>query len=225
MPSRWCWMRQGGLRRRSRAASPSVIPKWLRRAWGPGKVGPIMRAAAAVAFVLAAAAAAAAQSPAPLRPARTEMRVYDLGLTDPALASEVVRGLLSPDGRVYPDPAQHRLVVSDRPEVHARVAEALRTLNVAPRNIRIEVTARLERTDRERRLDASGTVGGGPVRVGVGRRPPSRGVEIGGQESHARTSVNARQQLLVLSGGRASLTVAEQVPYAEWLYTWGVTHG
>ena len=41
----------------------------------------------------------------------------------------------------------------------------------------------------------------------------------------SRTSINARQQLLVLSGGRASLTVAEQVPYAEWLYTWGVTHG
>ena len=179
-----------------------------------------MRALAMLAAAALAAAPVAAQSPGPRPAARTEMRVYDLGV-----AADVVRGLLSPEGRVYPDPAQHRLVVSDRPEVHARVAEALRTLNVAPRNIRIEVTARLERTDRERRLEGSGTVGGGPIRVGVGRRPPPRGVEIGGQESRARTSVNARQQLLVLSGGRASLTVAEQVPYAEWLYTWGVTHG
>ena len=188
-------------------------------------MGPIMRVLAVVAAAALAAAPLSAQSPAARPAAKTEMRVYDLGLTDPGVATDVVRGLLSPEGRVYPDPAQHRLVVSDRPEVHARVAEALRTLHVAPRNIRIEVTARLERTDRERRLDASGTVGGGPVRGGAGRRPPSRGVEIGGQESRARTSVNARQQLLVLSGGRASLTVAEQVPYAEWLYTWGVTHG
>ena len=30
---------------------------------------------------------------------------------------------------------------------------------------------------------------------------------------------------LVLSGGRASLTVAEEGPYSEWLYTWGLGHG
>lgn len=183
----------------------------------------------AVVVVIALVSPALAQSPATpaaRAAARTEMRVYDLGLTDPAVAADVVRGLLSPEGRVYPDPAQHRLVVSDRPEVHARMAQALRTLTVTPRNIRIEVTARMERTDRERTLEASGSVGGGPVRVGVGRRPPARtGVEVGARDSRGRTEVNAQQQLLVLSGGRASLTVAEQVPYSEWLFTWGVSHG
>jgi type II secretory pathway component GspD/PulD (secretin) len=64
------------------------------------------------------------------------------------------------------------------------------------------------------------------LRVGVGRRPPPQtGVVIGGQDSRSRTTVNAQQQLLVLSGGRASLTVAEEVPYSEWLYTWGLGHG
>jgi len=184
-----------------------------------------MRALAAVTLAVLTAVPLSAQlNPRPA--AKTEMRVYDLGLTDPGVAADVVRGLLSPDGRVYPDPAQHRLVVSDRPDVHARVAEALRTLNVAPRNIRIEVSARMERTERQRQLEASGTVRGGPVRVGVGRRPPARtGVVIGGQDSRSRTTVDARQQLLVLSGGRASLTVAEEVPYSEWLYTWGLGHG
>lgn len=184
-----------------------------------------MRALAAAALAVLAAVPVSAQL-GPRPAAKTEMRVYDLGLTDPGLAADVVRGLLSPEGRVYPDPAQHRLVVSDRPDVHARVAEALRTLNVAPRNIRIEVSARMERTERQRQLEASGTVRGGPVRVGMGRRPPARtGVVIGGQDSRSRTTVDARQQLLVLSGGRASLTVAEEVPYSEWLYTWGLGHG
>ena len=184
-----------------------------------------MRALAAAALAALTAAPVAAQlNPRP--PVKTEMRVYDLGLNDPAMATEIIRALLSPEGRVYPDPAQHRLVVSDRPDVHVRVAEAMKTLNVAPRNIRIEVSARMERTDRERQLEASGTVAGGPVRVGVGRRPPPQtGVVIGGQDSHSRTTVHAQQQLLVLSGGRASLTVAEEVPYSEWLYTWGLGHG
>jgi type II secretory pathway component GspD/PulD (secretin) len=191
-------------------------------------VGRIMRALAALALALALLPAAAGSAqPVNARPAsKTEMRVYDLGLNDPAMATEIIRGLLSPEGRVYPDPAQHRLVVSDRPDVHVRVAEAMKTLNVAPRNIRIEVSARMERTDRERQLEASGTVNSGPVRVGVGRRPPPQtGVVIAGQDAHSRTAVNARQQLLVLSGGRATLTVAEEVPYSEWLYTWGLGHG
>jgi type II secretory pathway component GspD/PulD (secretin) len=184
-----------------------------------------MRALAGVALAVLAALPASAQPLNPHPPAKTEMRVYDLGLNDPAVATEIIRGLLSPEGRVYPDPAQHRLVVSDRPDVHVRVAAAMKTLNVAPRNIRIEVTARMERTDRQRQLEAFGTVGGGPVRVGVGRRPPPAGVVVGGQDSRSRTTVDASQQLLVLSGGRATLTVAEEVPYSEWLYTWGLGHG
>ena len=185
-----------------------------------------MRALAVAALAAFAAAPVAAQPLNPRPPAKTEMRVYDLGLNDPAMAADIIRGLLSPEGRVYPDPAQHRLVVSDRPDVHVRVAEAMKTLNVTPRNIRIEVTTRIERTDRQRQLEGSGTVASGPVRVGVGRRPPPQtGVVIGGQDSRSRTTVNAQQQLLVLSGGRASLTVAEEVPYSEWLYTWGLGHG
>jgi type II secretory pathway component GspD/PulD (secretin) len=158
--------------------------------------------------------------------ARTEMRVYDLGLTDAALAADAIRPLLSPEGRLYPDPAQHRLVVSDRPDVLARVAQALRTLDVTPRNIRIEVRGKMDRTGHQRQVDASGTIAEGPVRVGVGQRPPARtGVVVGAQDSRSRTSVDAVQTLVVLSGGQATLTVAEQVPYSQWLYTWGVSHG
>ncbi|HUG53352.1 MAG TPA: hypothetical protein VMR21_07120 [Vicinamibacteria bacterium] len=171
---------------------------------------------------MAASAAQAARIPA-----RTEMRVYDLGLTDVGVATDVVKGLLSPEGRVYPDPAQHRLVVSDRPDVHARVAAALRTLSVPPRNVRIEVTTRLERTGRERGFEVGGTIGGGRrgAGVSVGRRPPPSGVGVSGRDTRSSTDIHARQQLLVLSGGKASLVVAEQVPYSEWLFDWGLGRG
>ena len=81
-------------------------------------MGRIMRALAAVALAVLAAVPRLRAAPQSAPAAKTEMRVYDLGLTDPGMAAEVIRGLLSPEGRVYPDPAQHRLVVSDRPEVH-----------------------------------------------------------------------------------------------------------
>jgi type II secretory pathway component GspD/PulD (secretin) len=169
--------------------------------------------------LLAAAAVLALASPSP-----TEMRVYDLGLTDVGLAADVVRGLLSPAGRVYPDPAQHRLVVSDRPDVHARVVEALAALKVEPRNVVIEVTARLESTESERHLDVSASTGG-TVRVEVGRHPPDSGVAVRAEDRRTRSSVHAQQRLVVLSGGQGSLIVAEEVPYSQWLFAWGVGHG
>jgi hypothetical protein len=178
-----------------------------------------MRALAAVALAALAAAPVSAQlNPRP--PAKTEMRVYDLGLNDPAVATEIIRALLSRKPRL-PRSRQHRLVVSTHPDVHVRVAEA-EDMNVAPQH-RIEVSARMGRTDRERQLSERHRRRAD--RVGVGRRPPRTGVVIAGQDSRSRTTVHAQQQLLVLSGGRASLTVAEEVPYSEWLYTWGLGHG
>jgi type II secretory pathway component GspD/PulD (secretin) len=139
----------------------------------------------------------------------TRLRVFDLGLTDPRTAAEVVRPLLSPAGRLYEDPAQHRLIVSDRPEVLDRVAAALRTIEVVPRNVRIRVRTRLER--QVRIVGAEGTVRGG--------------VTIRGGASRSRTVSNAEQQLLVVSGGKASLRVAEETPYAEWFWSWGLGRG
>lgn len=39
--------------------------------------------------------------------------------------------------------------------------------------------------------------------------------------SSSRSTSETRQVLVVLSGGRASLKVAEQVPQVDWFWTWG----
>ena len=157
---------------------------------------------------LIAGAAEAAESPV--------VRVYALGLTDPAAAIEIVRGLLSPDGRVAEDARNHRLVVLDRPAVHARVAEALKTLDVPARNVRITVTHSNERVASDAGIDA--TVHG---RID----PPAARVDVRGGASSSRSSSDTQQQIVVLSGGRASIQVAEQVPYADWFWNWGQGNG
>ena len=140
------------------------------------------------------------------------VKVYPLGLTDPAMAAELVRGLLSPGGRVVEDVPNHRIVVLDVPAVQARVAEALKTLSVPARNVRITVTHSSERVEDASRIGAS--VGGQAVPL----RPR---VEVSGGASSSRSTSETRQELVVLSGGRARIQVAEQIPYADWFWTWG----
>lgn len=145
---------------------------------------------------------------------RGEVKVYPLGLQDVETAAKVVRAHLSRDGRVFADVPNHRLVVYDRRDVHVRVAAALSLLEVPGRNVRIEVSHRRHETARRE-------TGGASVRLGDGS--PSVGVR-GGSTRTSRDNLT-RQHVVVLDGGRGEIRVSEQVPEAEWFWTWGVGRG
>jgi hypothetical protein len=148
----------------------------------------------------------AAQSPE----RRLDVQTYDLGLTDVHAAAEAVRPLLSPAGRVVEDERNHRIIVVDLPEVHLTIRAALRRVEASARNIRLAVTFRWQAAS---------------DRAGV--RFPTRGgtVSVDGDASRSQSTTTSRQELLVLSGGKASLRIAEEVPYEEWFWTWGLGRG
>lgn len=141
---------------------------------------------------------------------RLEVETYDLGLTDVGAAAQAVRPLLSPAGRVVEDERNHRLIVVDLPEVQTAVRAALKRVEVEARNIRVTVTFRWQATS---------------DRTGVALRPRGGSVSVGGELTRSDSNTTARQDLLVLSGGQASLRIADEVPYADWFWTWGVGHG
>jgi type II secretory pathway component GspD/PulD (secretin) len=148
------------------------------------------------------------------RAPRGEVKVYELGLQDVATAEALVRAHLSPEGRVFADAPNHRLVVYDRPDVQARVKAALAVLDIAPRNLRIEVTSSRSETQRRDNLGASVRLGGGAPGVGVS-----------GGSRRATSENTTRQEIVVLDGGRAEIRLAELVPEPEWFWSWGRGHG
>ena len=154
-----------------------------------------------------------------------EVRAYPVGLMDLESAVRLVRSLLSPDGVAVEDRGNNRVVVSDRPDVHARVAAALRGLETPARNVRIHVTHESERLDERTLLEGSAGASAGGVRVGAGRRPPRTGVDVRGEATRSRSTSRTEQEIVVLSGGRAEVAVAEQVPYTEWFWSWGLAQG
>lgn len=141
---------------------------------------------------------------------RLDVETYDLGLTDVGAAAQAVRPLLSPDGRVVEDERNHRIIVVDVPEVQTAVRAALRKVEVTARNIRVAVSFRWQSTS---------------ARAGVRLRPRGDTVSVGGDLTRTESTTTARQELVVLSGGRASLRIADEVPYADWFWTWGLGRG
>ena len=108
------------------------------------------------------------------------------------------------------DERNHRIIVVDVPEVQRAVRAALRRVEVSARNIRLAVTFHWRATS---------------DRAGVRLRPRGGTVSVGGDLTQSKSTTTARQDLLVLSGGRASLRIADEVPYADWFWTWGLGRG
>lgn len=96
---------------------------------------------------------------------------------------------------------------------------------VSDRNVRIVVTHEAEREDERTAVEAAAGARAGGARVGVGRRPPRSGVDVRAEASRGTARSRTQQQLLVLSGGKGWIQVAEQVPYADWFWVWGQPYG
>jgi hypothetical protein len=96
------------------------------------------------------------------------------------------------------------------PEVQRAVRAALQRVEASARNIRLTVTLHWRATS---------------DRAGARLRPRGGTVEVDGDLTQSKSTTTARQELLVLSGGRASLRIADEVPYADWFWTWGLGRG
>lgn len=155
---------------------------------------------------------------------RTVFETYSLGLRDHRGIQETVEKLVGKEGQVIYYKDGNELIVSTTYEKHKVIATLVKNMSetaaarIGP-NIRIDVDF-IEST-RETHYGA-GVKGSGGVRVtrkGTGTHfkfaPSVRGESSSG-------SMNARQTLVVRSGGTARLRVGEEVPYYEWLLDFGL---
>lgn len=140
--------------------------------------------------------------------------VHPVGFTDPAAAAATVRAVVGREGSVVHDPAGRRLIVVAPAHVQQRVRAALATLLGEARNVRIEVKTAYERSARRAGAGVELRRHGGEPRLGVS-----------GGASRSTGSGHAVQHVLTVSGSRARLRVAREVPYAEWLWSWGAARG
>lgn len=147
-----------------------------------------------------------------------EFRVYGLQFADGSNAADVVRSVVGPDGKVFFDATTHRLMVLADSNRQATVAQMVRQIDVAPRNVRIDVRFRRHETGERHGTSVTGqgtmVVDNSGGRSSVRIRPR---MEQTSSEANALTV----QQLLVASGKQASLSVGEDVPYIDWLMEYG----
>ncbi len=137
------------------------------------------------------------------------LKTYPLDPNNAAIL-DTVRVLAGQEGVVTPDRANSRVLVITTAARHEQIKQAVPTLVVVPRNIRIEV--RFQQAGRQQQRGV--VVGGrGTLEAGRGRMR----IDVGAVDKTTTTSDNTTQLLVVASGRAASLFVGTEVPYLDYL--------
>ncbi|MFA5508110.1 MAG: secretin N-terminal domain-containing protein [Vulcanimicrobiota bacterium] len=141
-----------------------------------------------------------------------ETRVFVLNARSAESTVEIVRPMLSPQGKVFPESRLNKLVVRDIPQVLAEIESLLQQIDVHAPQVRITVE-----------MHGVAQSSGGLVAVGVdGKRRGGVTGAVGG--SSTKSNLQSQQHLVVMSGergvlhfGRDLVTVSPYFQFANGL--------
>jgi type II secretory pathway component GspD/PulD (secretin) len=155
------------------------------------------------------------------QPPRRTLQVYTFSFSDPQIIVDEARSIAGTEGRVVYDKDNNRLIVIALPDEHAQISDLVKKFSVPARNIQIQVRITDAGTTVER--GASADVRGTVVVPRTERSGVSGTIRVLDQTTN--TSRDSTQFLTVMSGGRASITVGEELPFVDWFFDYGVRAG
>ncbi len=153
------------------------------------------------------------------------VEVYPLGQTDFEMAAKMADTMVSPGGKLLADKAGNRLILYDTAEKHEALRRALSGLKTPLRHVRIRVTFQDRDILQSGGVEVEGRTSVGPVTIETGPRKPGSSVSVRARQSNVAQSSLVQQELWVISGGKARLVVATEVPYADWFWNRGLRWG
>ena len=140
-----------------------------------------------------------------------ETRVFVLNARPAESTAEMIRPMLSPEGKVFPETRLNKLVIRDTPEVLAKIESLLKEIDVHAPQVRIFVN-----------MNGVAQSSGSVLAVGVGGT--NRNVIVSGTAGANSTNgqMQSEQNLVVMSGekgvihfGRDLVTVGPYVQFAN----------
>ncbi|MBI4024050.1 MAG: hypothetical protein HY360_03660 [Verrucomicrobia bacterium] len=156
---------------------------------------------------------------------KMEAEIYPLGLIDFDLAEKIAGAIVSEDGKLVAQKAQNRLILYDYPEKHDALRKALAKLQGPIQHVRIQVAFKGVNDAQFDGASVDGRARVGSVVVRTPGAPADDSVRVNAQQTHISGTSLIQQELLVISGGKAHLHIGSEVPYADWLWSYGLRLG
>ena len=135
-------------------------------------------------------------------------------------ASEVlpiVKGILSPGGKVTFAASVHSLVITDTAESIQRVRAFLQTFDTAPQQVRIRLRFNEKAASKERSIEGRGRASGNGWSISVGKKTED-GIDIEVDDRKENKQQTSEYVLVTTSGTPAFILTGTDVPYRQrWI--------
>jgi hypothetical protein len=125
----------------------------------------------------------------------------------------IVQPMVGPEGTA--SAMNNILIIRTTPERLAEIEQVVSNLDIASRNIRIEVSHSSSMQRESRRLSASGRGGIGDTEVVIGSPGRRSGTRIEMNQGSSTSSRQGNQFLMVTDGASAFIEVGQSVPYTQ----------
>jgi type II secretory pathway component GspD/PulD (secretin) len=142
--------------------------------------------------------------------------------SDPNLLVQATRELLGTNATIAHVSSRGLLIVTATPDEQSKVAFLLKEINRPAPNVRIDVVV-LDVSQ----ADNTGVALDGGTKVSRSSRGSKSATKVKVQLNQQNTGADQHnsQSVLVQSGSEASIFIGEDVPYADWIVTYGRVSG
>lgn len=142
------------------------------------------------------------------------VEVISLRYRNPTEVMPLVKGLLSPEGRISADERTNALIIVDSVEAIARIRQSLAVIDKPVRQAMVRVRFQDSAVREDRSVSGGGQVSGDNWSVSSGRsRRSGDGVDVRVQERSLSRGGSSEYFIQVLSGSWAYIRVGQDVPY------------
>ena len=148
-------------------------------------------------------------------PAPAAVEIITLRYRSPGEVMQIVRPMLSPDGKISADERSYMLIIVDSEEVIARIMQSLAVIDRPVRQATVRVRFQESGQQQQRSVSGGGRVSGDNGSVSAGRGPRGRdGVDVRAQDRTVSRSGSSEVFINALSGSWAYIRVGQDIPYS-----------
>jgi type II secretory pathway component GspD/PulD (secretin) len=135
---------------------------------------------------------------------------------------EPINTLIGAKGKAFKYSAGNELIVSTTVDLHKQISTLLKDLDHPVPNVRLDIVM----GETGKTVDSGlGVKGSG--KVIVSKKGVKTHYDFKPYARHQTTTetLNTRQSILIQSGREGTLHIGEEIPYADWLFYYGRSHG
>ncbi len=164
----------------------------------------------------------------PITPAFSESKmvveIHPLGLADFEAAEKIAKDLVSPEGKLVVDRERDRLILYDYPAKQEALRKALAHVTPPTHLVHIQINFKENSTLQAESVNVNGLSSASLSPAQSSFPSSDKSPPLQTQTLNSSRVSFLQQDLMIMSGAKARFRMGTDLPYADWIWNYGLRH-